>query len=434
MRTHDAALTLAPGGSIPTGTERSFANVTIRGAGSTWLLEPRSLDNLSASLTTGNGPNAWATVNISEGGKLRMEGAAGFYNSINLTNGYGRTDFTVTGPGSRVEMTGGNPLLNVGNSLGTANLQVLSGAVLDGPLLLNVGRDGSNGRLTVDGAASRVNLYGLGAAGTSDASGAARLQIGLNGTGTVAVSNGGRIDIAATGATTRGPQLLLGVQAASSGTLNIGGANSVVSLTSQSVLAGGGAGEAFNPFASVGLDGSGTLNLSAGGKLLLEGNAYSTTSAARGTSFYVGGRNFAAASGNGSASLTGAGSEIRISGADAFAGIGWGGTASGRLTIADNAVLSSTALSVAGLGGTGVLRVDNAQVNLTGQFIGGALVGAGFTIGDGSGSVGAVTLQNGARINIANTGSAPTGVSIGARGCAPAATARSTCPVGRCCA
>lgn len=412
LRTEGATLGMLPGGGSPSGSERSFADVLVSGAGSTWLLERRSLDNLSASLVTGSGGNAWATITVDNGGKLRMEGAPGVYNFANLSAG-GRTDVTVTGAGSRWEMAGANMQLNVGSGLGTANFQVTAGGVVDGVLLLNVGRDGSTGRLTVDGAGSRVNLYGTGVAGTGDANGAASLQIGRNGTGTVTVSNGGRIDMAATGVTTRGPGLLLGVSSGSSGTLNISGSNSVVSLTAQSAVPGGGNGEAFNPFASIGFDGSGALNISAGGKLLLDGNAVSTPTVSRATTLYVGGRNTGIAGGNGIARVSGAGSEIRVTGSDANLGVGVGPNSTGQLFVSDAANIVSTTFNVGVAGGIGVVRFDNGSANLSGQFTGGSLVGAGMSIGDGSGSTGVVNMSNGARITITNTGSAGTGVTIG---------------------
>ncbi len=413
LRTQNVSLTTAPGGSIPRGNERSFADVIIRGAGSTWLAEARTLDGQSALFTTGNGPNSWATVNISEGGKLRMEGAADMYNNINLTNGYGRTDFTVTGAGSRVEMVGGNSMLQVGTSLGTANMDVLAGAVVEGPLFVNVGRDGSRGTLNIDGAGSRLNLYGNGVAGTSDANSAPGMLIGRNGTGTVNVSNGGRIDVAGTG-TLRGPFVNLGFQGGASGTVNISGANSVVSLTSGSAHGTGGPTESFNPFVSVGYDGSGTLNVSGGGKLLLNGGSFSTVAASRATQFIVGGRSDTVAGGNGVARISGAGSEVRVGGTDAIAIVGFGPSSTGQLTLSDNALLSSTIFTVGRSGGVGVAKVDNATVNLSGQFTGSSQSGAAMVIGDGSDSTGVVTLQNNARVTISNPGGTNgTGVSIG---------------------
>lgn len=413
LRTERTFITQPPGGSIPLGTERSFADVLIRGSGSTWLVQPPSLESGNAFFNTGNGPNAWATVNIAAGGKLRLEGAPTLYNNINLTNGAGRTDFTVTGAGSRVEMAGGNTFFQVGASLGTANMQVLDGAVVDGPFLMVVGRDGARGQLTIDGAGSRLNMFGTGVANTFDANGAANFQIGRAGTGTVTVSNGGRVEIAATGATTRGPGLLLGFQSGSAGTLNISGANSVVSLTAESSVPGGGSSESFNPFVGVGYDGSGALNISNGGKLLLHGNAFSTVAAPRNTTLYIGGRSTTVAGGSGIARVAGLNSEIIVSGTDANIGVGTGPGSTGQLNLSDSARIAATILTAGTTGGVGVIRIDNARVDLTGQYTGGFQVGAGMAIGDGSDSTGVVTMSNGARVTITNVGSFGTGVTIG---------------------
>jgi hypothetical protein len=413
LRTQSVILATQPNGAGNTN-ERTFADVVIRGAGSTWLVEPRTLDNQSAVFSTANGANSWATVTISDGGKLRMEGMAGQYNSINLTNSLGRTDFTVTGINSRVEMVGSNALLQIGTSLGTANMSVLAGAVVDGPYIVNVGRDGARGTLTIDGAGSRFNMYGTGAAGTTDANAAAGMLIGRNGTGTVTVSNGGRLDMSATGPTNRSPFIDIGFQnAGSTGTLNITGANSVVSLTADSSLPGGGATESFNPFVSVGYDGSGTLNVSGGGKLLMNGGAVATATAARSTVLDIGGRSDTIAGGTGIARVTGAGSEIRLTGTDPVVVVGLGPATNGLLTLADSAALTSTILNAGRSGGTGIIKVDNAQINLSGQLAGGGQPGAGVTIGDGTGSIGIVSLQNNARLSISNTGSSGTGVAIG---------------------
>ena len=103
----------------------------------------------------------------------------------------------------------------------------------------------------------------------------------------------------------------IGRDAASSDALTIAGAGSVVSLSAASVVPGGGATEAFNPFVRVGRDGNGTLNITGGGKLLMDGQAISTVAASRDTSLYIGGTGDNTVGGKGIALVTGAGSEIR---------------------------------------------------------------------------------------------------------------------------
>ena len=420
LRTEFVQLTTAPGGNGALGSERSFADVVIRGAGSTWLVEQRSLDNLPALFNTGNGPNSWATITIADGGKLRIEGSQTrvnqfSVNAINLTNGLGRTDLTVTGAGSRLEMAGSNPTFNIGTSLGTANMQVLAGAVVDGPFYTAVGVDGSRGQLTLDGASTRFSIYGLGLAGTNSAGFAPGMHIGSNGTGVVSLTNGARLEINSTGATVnQNPFLVLARLAGSSGTLNISGANSVVSLAATSVRPGGGTGEALNPVVLVGRDGSGTLNISAGGKLLVNGGAISTVAVARPTSFTIGGFSDTLTGGSGVAKVSGAGSELRLTGSDTIVIVGLGPSASGQLNLSSGALLTSTLMSTARSGSVGVVNVDNAQVNLSGQFSSGSLSGAALFVGDGTGSSGVFNLSNGAHLNISNlAGTGETGVSLG---------------------
>ena len=417
LRTQVTQLTTAPNGNGALGTERSFADVVIRGTGSTWILGQSTLDGGPALLTTGNGPNSWTTITISDGGKLRMEGSNSRFNNINLTNGLGRTDVTVTGAGSRLEMTGSNTALAVGNSLGTSNMQVLAGAVVDGPLNTTVGAGGSRGTLVLDGAGTRFSLYGIGQAGTSSAGFSPTMTIGraANSNGTVTVSNAAVLDISSTGATvTQSPVLLLGTAAASaSGSLNITGANSVVSLSAASVLAGGGAGEALNPAVLIGADGSGFLNITAGGKLLVNGGAVSTLAASRLTVLFVGGRNDTTGNGIGVAKVSGAGSEIRLTGSDTSVIVGFGPLSSGQLALSAGASLASTVLAV-GRNGNGNLNADNAQINLAGQFASLTQTGAAFVVGDGSTGNGIANLSNGARLTISNpTGTNGTGVTIG---------------------
>lgn len=51
----------------------------------------------------------------------------------------------------------------------------------------------------------------------------------------------------------------------------------------------------WNPFVRVGQDGSGTLNVTSGGQLLLQGDASSTASHSRGTTLFIGGSSSATA-------------------------------------------------------------------------------------------------------------------------------------------
>ena len=340
------------------------------------------------------------------------------YNYINLTDNGGRTDAVVTGAGSHLLFTGDAGLLQVGRRLGTASLSVLDGGTARGMFYLSVGRDGSVGDLLVDGAGARVWVNGTASAAANGSASNPVFDIGRNGTGQVTVSHGGRIEIVASDARVNGPQLSLGRDAASSGALTIAGVGSVVSLSAASVAAGGGPTEAFNPFVRVGRDGNGTLNITGGGKLLMDGQAVSTVADSRGTSLYIGGTGDNTVGGKGIALVTGVGSEIRMTGSDTFIAVGIGPQSFGQLTVADGASVSAIGMNVGRSAGVGVLAVDHAQVNFSGQQTGAFQSGAFLSIGR-SGGTGIVNIGNGSVVTMSNMGSSGASLNLGGTGPGP---------------
>ncbi len=415
LTTDNASLGLAPGGGSPTGTERSFAEATIAGAGSIWRVTGGTVDAFAANVNTASHRNAWASIAVRDGGSLRLEGDGSAITSINLTSGGGRTDALVTGAGSNISFVGQSGVLQVGRSLGSATLDVNNGALVDNVWYTSVGRDGSFGTLNVDGVGTLYRANGTATAAANGSTGVAVIDIGRGGgTGVVNVTNGARIELIATAATTGAPTLSLGRDAASSGTLNIG-SGAVVQITAASV-APNTTGEAWNPFVRIGREGNGTLNISGGGKLLVEGNAVSTVANTRSTNIYIGGSGSASVGGRGVATVTGAGSEMRVSGGDAYIGVGHGPLAAGQLTVSDQAAISATIMGVGNFGATGVVRLDNARVDLVGQYGGQSQQGAALVIGAGAGAVGNVNASNGTVIHLSNTtgsGNNGGGVTIG---------------------
>ena len=407
-----------------TRRERNFGEVNVTGAGSRWVVVGGSQVDHSngqvlesgASILTANDPNAWATVNVTGGGVIDIQGQSGVYNYINLSNGGGRTDMLISGAGSAVRFSGDAGALSIGRRLGTASVAVLDGASVSGLFYLSAGRDGSMGDLLINGAGSTVRLNGTASAAANGNSGVGFIDIGRNGTGTVTVSGGGQLLVEATQATTNSPGAFLGRDAASSGTLNIAGAGSMVKFSAQSVLAGGGAGEAFNPVMRVGRDGSGFLNITAGGKLLIEGNAVSVVGNSRSTDLSIGGNSDTVNGGRGLALVSGAGSEISLTGHDTFIGVGYGPQSNGQLTVRDHASVSAIGMNVGRSGGIGVLRVDNATLAFSGQQTGNLLAGAFLSIGR-SGGVGVAEISHGSTVTMTNFGSA--GASLNLGGTAP---------------
>lgn len=412
-----------------TGFERNIAEVNIRGAGSRWVVTggqqvlnhaTGAVGEGGATVSTGNHRNALALIDISDGGRLEIQGANNVNNFLLLSSGGGRTDMRVTGVGSAVAFTGDGASLQVGRRLGSARLELLAGAAVTGVWYGVVGRDGSFGEMVVDGTGTLFSLTGTANAAIPGLGSAqnAVLDVGRNGTGVLTVSNGGRVEIVATQARSNGPHLNVGRDAASSGTLNINGAGSVVQLAAQSVLAGGGPAEAFNPFVRVGRDGNGTLNITGGGKLLLDGNAISTVDNSRSTNLYIGGTGDLTNGGKGIALVSGAGSEIRLMGSDTYIGVGHGPQSFGQLTVNSQASVSAIGINVGRSGGVGVLAVDNATLNFSGQHTGSFTSGAFMSIGR-SGGIGVATIGNGSIVTLHNMGSSGASVNLGGTSTGP---------------
>jgi hypothetical protein len=409
LTTEGASMGLAPGGSSPLGTERSFADVVIRGAGSTWVVTEGVLEARDAFFNMANHRNAWATTTIDQGGRLELQGSDTRFSGVTVGNNGGRADMAVRGVGSVVTFTQRNGTVQVGRRSGSVGqLDITAGGTITNAFYSSVGRDGGFGTLNVDGAGSVLLLNQTTTAAANGVSGAAAMDIGRNGgTGVVNVTNGSDIAIFANQGTTNGLGLSLGRDAASSGTLNIG-SGGVVALQADS-SAPGTAGETWNPFVRVGRDGNGVLNISGGGQLLLKGDAVSTVDFTRRTSLFIGGSGDTSIGGRGIASVSGAGSQIVVSGSDAYIGIGHGPLASGNVTVSNQGRLAATILGVGNYSGTGVLRLDNARVDLSGQFTGSGEFGAALVVGAQTGAVGNAQLLNGSVIRIENLAGTTTG-------------------------
>lgn len=415
--TEGGTLGAGPGGSQPLGTERTFASVAIDGGGSVWQVTGGTLSPTSAFVGMATHRNASATLNITNGGSMVIQGPSTQINSIAIGQ-FGVAETVVSGPGSNMNFVGDNSgVINIGRNTGAVgSLAVRNGGQVSGVWYAAVGRDGGTGSLVVDGAGSLYRADGntqLAAAGGAG-SFVAALDIGRNGsTGRATVSNGGRIEIVATTARSNGPNILVGRDAGSTGTLTITGADSTVLLSAASTLPGGGAAEARNPLLRVGSLGTGVMNITNGGALVMQGNAVSTVAASRSTALFVGGTGDTASGGTGVALVSGAGSHITMTGSDGFIGVGIGAGASGTLTVASQASVNSMIINVGRSGGVGVMNLDNATVNLAGQQTGNNLAGAGMSVGSGGGT-GIFSLSNGAVLNIDNAaGTVSAGLNLG---------------------
>ena len=414
-------------GALANGSERSFADVLISGAGSRWQVSRNSLDNGDVIVAVGNSATGSAQMTIQAGGQLRIDGTGsrGQFDGITIGSS-GRGTVTVSGVGSSLLTLGPNPFLNVGanNSDGNGSFSILAGASAS-TMFGNVGRNGGTGTLLISGSGSQLLFSGVGITGVG---GTAGISIGRNGSsGTVVVQAGGKLSINDGGADTRpaggGAGLGLGRDTNGVGTMLITGAGALVELTSSTLNLAAGVTDNFNPSMSIGYgnaSATGALTVANGGKLVLTGNAASTAAVNRTTNLNIGGTSDtvvgSVGSGTGSALVSGVGSEIRVQGVDGFIVVGRNAT--GALTVANGGLLATSILNVGrGTAGVGTLLVNGGTLELTGQHAGSGS-GGGLAIGN-RGGTGSATFTNGSQLRISNAGSAGAGLSLGGTALSP---------------
>lgn len=401
--------------------------------------------NIGAGTTIGRGVGGNGTLTLNNGARLTIEN-----NTLAGGMSVGGDQFTSSGSGvvslngaSSIEFSGsvlggslnvgrsgtgvmtlaGGSTVTVGNSRsvfvgrdagGVGSLTVGGGSTLSGGYLGLGSVGGAQGNLLLDGAGSQITIAGVGTGGTP---GAASVDVGRGGRGVATVSNGGRMLVTDNGGDTRpggtSPGMNVGRDSGASGSLTVTGAGTTVEIVSTSLGLPPGVADNFNPAMNVGrlAGATGTLVVSNGGKLLMQGNAVSTAADVRATNLFVGGSSDTDAGGAGTALVTGLGSEIRLSGSDAFIRVGRGPGASGLLTIADQGLVSSTAMNI-GRVGSGTLAMDNGTLNLAGQFTSDTVTGAALSIGN-RGGTGVATVTNGSRVNLSNLGTSGASLNLG---------------------
>ncbi len=422
------------------GNETALGIMRINGADTTWVVDGynRAVDgtavvpgNPAPFIQAGSFAGGTGQIIVENGGTLRIARADPLSGVPFVTIGNGGTgQMRVSGEGSKLEVSpgSGGAALQLGRRAGSSGtLDVDNGGSITGLQYLSVGRalfsggsldTGGSGTLVVDGVGSLVRLNDFTATGV----GQLDIARGAGAMGTVTVRNGGRIELLGTQARANGPALLIGREAgdagaptlfSGSGTLNIQGAGSVVELRAENVADGA------NALVRVGRTGTGqgNLHITAGGKLVIEGNAPSTLSQQRPTSFIVGGSGgfnpTTLAGGNGQVLLSGAGSEILMRGNDLFASVGDGPGGSGQMRISDGGKFSGTLFQIGrvrttgnGHSATGTLTMDNGQMLLSGEFnspLSNSVVGASLSVSTDAGSVGSMTMGNGSTVQIQNT-------------------------------
>lgn len=411
--TDRAYLAVGPSGTGALGSERSVAAVSVDGAGSVWRVTPGTVEGGAAFIVMATHANATASLTLSHGGQVQLQGQANTINVVDVGTVNGKATLSITGSGSALSFSGDAGVLQVGYNGSDGQAVLGGGGVARGMFYTSVGRDGGKGQLLVDGVGSRLLIDGTASAAANGLSTGPVLDIGRSAkNAVVTVQNGGRIDLVATQSFAQGTAVNIARDAGSSGTLNLVGAGSVLSISSASVLPGGGPGEALNPVMRVGREGSGALNITAGAKLLMDGGAVSTVANSRSTSLLIGGVSDVANGGSGTALVSGAGSEIRLTGSDTYIGVGHGPQSQGHLSVMDQASVSAIGMNVGRFGGVGVVDLDHASLSFSGQQTGSTLSGAFLSIGR-SGGTGTVNLGNASVVTLSNPGNLGASVGLG---------------------
>ncbi|MDP1647523.1 MAG: hypothetical protein Q8M01_04895 [Rubrivivax sp.] len=356
------------GGTARTGNESSVGTVIVDGIGSAWnLVRNAAQTGARALLSVATGRNTTGAVEVRNGATVRLDGtsAPGEFSGINIAaagSGVVTLNQTgglnVTGTGSRIDVEGGVGFMNIGR--------------------------------------------------------------GIGGTGTLSITNGGVI--AGAGAETGLVYATIG-QGGGSGTVNINGAGSMLRLSGRnsttnsdvtSVL-GGGAFLAVGRGAA-GVAGSGIVNVSNGGSLVVDTTPLALINPDGKTGMYVGAFNGS----TGQMTVDGTGSRVLISAGSGLApyiGIG-SDAATGTLSIigGGRVEVSSSHTSVPNPGSTGYLPGDALLFEVGRRNDGGAaginsgtvnVIGTGSTlaltgnadalliVGSGQGGVGTLNVTGG---------------------------------------
>ncbi len=410
--------------------------VTIAGANSAMtfaMVAPGNAVSVGYNAATVPGAVGTGNLTIAAGGAMNMSVAAGAASGtapvVNIGGNGGNAGGigTVTIDGGSMNFTGSysgtnTPSLSVGRNQGTGTMTVQNGGTVNGLNVLRVGRDGSTGTMTVDGAGSVVSLKAQGTAsaalevGFVNAAGQAPAGV-TTATGTMTIQNGGQTNINLD--TVAGGGVNIGRRGAT-GTLTVTGAGSQLSL------AGTNAGSTSTlPGIAVGRSGAGTMNVTAGGQVVVNDSTGYGGVNVGGSGGQVSSNE---AAGTGTVLVDGAGSAIAVQSSHGGIAIGRSGT--GTMTVqnggavsAENVVVGRDSINPGNPsvnpGAVGTLTVTGAGTTMTiagndGAF--GTVANAGARLSVGTGATGTVTVANGAQVTIApdaGTGSTGGGLYVG---------------------
>lgn len=421
-------------GSEAKGSESASGSVLIDGPGSAWNLVRNAAQTGSrALLSMGSGHDTTGTMNVRNGGLLRIDGsgASGQFTGISLaapaatsTSANVNAALTVSGVGSKVEYVGGRGFFGIGRSAGAdGQLTVSNGGVISGIgtetglTYVDVGTGGI-GRATVTGAGSLLQMNGRNSdtntfAGTV-LGGGAFLNVGrtetIAGNGTLVVSAAGKvvIDTTAVALTNTSGRTGFGVgwDAGSIGSLTVTGTGSAVQVL---------AGDGLTPYLAVGRDGgSGNLQILSGGKVEVSNSHVSVPNPGgylNGdvTQLEIGRRtNTGTEATSGSVTVSGAGSQLTLGGmADSLIYVGRGNNTSGTLNVLNGGSVSTMLMRVGqDSGASGTVNFSGGALVIDGTRNGGDRAGqaGGLVLGRGGG-VGTLNATNASTIVIGSTAS-----------------------------
>ena len=278
---------VSPGGSgaLANGLEQTMATVTIDGAGSKWEVT-RATGGSQAQINVASAANASAIVDVTNGGQIVISGSrvnpATDSSVPGMTIGgtattAGSGTVNVDGAGSAIVINGDTGFINVGRngaidtSLSITNGAQVYGGTPNGLVNMNVARAGSTSSLLVDGLDSKLTLSGTCGVNSGCDGHGAFLSVGRDpgSHGTATVSNGGAILLSDGGqaaSTGGGLGIVIGFNTGNTGTglVSVSGASSSVTVEQ---LGNG----AQTPFINVGDGGTGTLAVSDGAHVNVNG-------------------------------------------------------------------------------------------------------------------------------------------------------------------
>jgi T5SS/PEP-CTERM-associated repeat protein len=382
--------------NVSTGTETSTGTVTVAGASSTWNVAAGNQNGVGL----GTGPNTTGSLKITNGtvniGADAPSSQVGLYAGGTSTHAGGSGSVLVDG-GALKLTSGTDDFIVLGRNQGSATMTVQGGGTVSGAVLAQLGRDGSNGSLTVNGIGSSFTLSGGSSTSSAVAlelgdadSPALAATLGPSSTGSLLIENGGNVTVKTDTQATGG--IVLGLNGGV-GTVTVSGIGSQLALESTVTPAAGQSGIA------VGRSGSGTLNVISGGQVIV-----TDSGSGENATITLGGSAFQQANGEqpGTGTITVSGTGSRVDVEPAHGDLVVGNAGIGTLHVSDGGTVTSDAM-ILGLeqGSIGTASIDGASssVQLNGL---GVLSQTGPGLSVGAAGTGNLSISNGGRLTLTN--------------------------------